>query len=341
MCPQVVYCNTCLMLGGQTLDLDNELTSFIRDALRFISAFMVPISESAPHIYLSALPFSPEHSLVADKFCSRFPNTLKIIEGRPVEWPMTIFTAEHHNDGVECIVFSPDEKTFASMSVPIQEKIATMYICDSETGHRISGPFESKVKNPHCHGGYLLAECGKLAVVWDIGRGKKQLEFEANDSAFVCHGRYRGRIASTHWDWDRTRVRVKLRDAGNGVLISNELFKVTGVGTTRLSPNGRFLAIIRRSENPVELWNVEDGKDVQRFPCPSGTPLSLRFSPTSDSLVATFNPPDHICLWRLDTQAMASINLELGTFLQLLCIYPPLIAYSSREMTQWRYGRSQ
>jgi len=155
VCPQVVYCNTCLMLGGQTLDPDNELTSFIRDALRFISAFMVPISESAPHIYLSALPFSPEHSLVADKFCSRFPNTLKIIEGRPVEWPMTIFTAEHHNDGVECIVFSPDEKTFASMSVPIQEKIATMYICDSETGHCISGPFESKVKNPHCHGGYL------------------------------------------------------------------------------------------------------------------------------------------------------------------------------------------
>ena len=55
VCPQVVYCNTCLMLGGQTLDLDNELTSFIRDALRFISAFMVPISESAPHIYLYPL----------------------------------------------------------------------------------------------------------------------------------------------------------------------------------------------------------------------------------------------------------------------------------------------
>ena len=117
VCPQIVYCNTCLMVGDQTLDPDDELTSFIRDALRFISAFFVPISESAPHIYLSALPFSPECSLVADKFCSRFPNTLKVIEGRPVQWPMTIFTAEHHSrmDSVKCIAFSPDEKTFASI----------------------------------------------------------------------------------------------------------------------------------------------------------------------------------------------------------------------------------
>ena len=116
VCLQIVYCNTCLMVGGQTLDPDDELTSFIRDALRFISAFIVPISESAPHIYLSALPFSPERSLAADKFCSRFPKTLKVIKGRPVQWPMTIFTAEHHNDSVECIVLSPDGKTFASIS---------------------------------------------------------------------------------------------------------------------------------------------------------------------------------------------------------------------------------
>ena len=304
------------MVGGQTLDPGDELTSFIRDALRFISAFIVPISESAPHIYLSALPFSPERSLVADKFCSRFPNTPKVIEGKPVQWPMTIFTAEHHKGFVRSIVFSPDEKTFASISV---EEIATMYICDSETGHRISGPFESKVKDSHCHGGcfdpdgkHFLLQCGDYAVVWGIERGKKQLEFEANNSAFVCHGRYHGRIASTHQD--QTEIWVKLRDAGNGVLLSNELFKVSDAGINQLSPDGRFLAIQRISLNVIELWNVEDGKDVQRFPYPSGTP-SLHFSPTSDSLVAAFDligTWDRIYLWRLDTQAMASINVQFG-----------------------------
>ena len=108
---------------------------FIRDALRFISAFLAPISESAPQIYLSTLPFAPKHSLVAEIFCSKFPNTLTISDGRPSQWPMIVFVAEHHKGGVECIVLSPDEKTFASIS-------EFMHICDSETGHCILGPFQ-------------------------------------------------------------------------------------------------------------------------------------------------------------------------------------------------------
>ena len=77
---------------------------------------MTPISESAPHIYLSALPFAPEHSLVAKKFSSKFPNTLTVTEGRPAQWPFTIFTAEYDKYYVKCLVFSPDEKTFACIS---------------------------------------------------------------------------------------------------------------------------------------------------------------------------------------------------------------------------------
>ena len=155
---------------------------FIRDALRFISAFIVPISSSAPQIYLSALPFAPEHSLVAEIFCPRFPNTLTISDGRPSQWPMIVFVAEHHRDDVWCIVLSPDEKTFASIS-----EHATMYVCDSETGHCISGPFELGVGDTHYTG---LDACfspdGKhilvryrdsdtlscRAVVWNIEKGE-------------------------------------------------------------------------------------------------------------------------------------------------------------------------
>jgi len=330
VCPQIVYCNTCLMVGGQTLDLDN----FIRDALRFISAFFVPISESAPHIYLSALPFSPECSLVADKFCLRFPNTLKVIEGRPVQWPMTIFTAEHHSrmDSVKCIAFSPDEKTFASISTEVG--VIIMYICDSETGHRISGPFESEGAYPYeadeadaCFspdGKHVLVKYLHHAVVWDIGRGEKQFEIEGGrDFVYIHHGRYHGRIASTHRY--QTDVCVQLWDAGNGVLMSNELFKVTDARIAQLSPDGRFLAIGKRSGNVIELWNVEDGMDVQRFSYPPGDLSSLCFSPTSDSLMAKSSSSDHICLWRLDTQEMASISVEIGR------VPPSVICLSSTD----------
>jgi len=34
------------------------------------------------------------------------------------------------------------------------------------------------------------------------------------------------------------------------------------VGITQFSPDGQFLAIKRRSEGVIELWNVEDGKNT-------------------------------------------------------------------------------
>jgi len=136
VCLQFISCNTYLMLAGQTLNPDHKLTMFIRGALRFISAFITPISQCAPQIYVSSLSFAPEQSLVAKKFCSRFPNTIVVTEGKPSQWPMTVFTAEHHKDWVRHLVFSPDESTFASICYD-----EIMCVCDSETGHCISGPF--------------------------------------------------------------------------------------------------------------------------------------------------------------------------------------------------------
>jgi len=129
--------NTFLRLTGQALDPKNELTLFICDVLRLVSAFLIPIFHSAPQIYLSALPVTPEHFLVGEKFCPRFLNTLTISDGRPAQWPMITFVAEHYEMPLHYTVLLSDEKTFASIL-----SFKLMYICNSGTGHCISGPFE-------------------------------------------------------------------------------------------------------------------------------------------------------------------------------------------------------
>ena len=293
------------MLAGKTHNPDHKLTMFIRDALRFISAFIIPISQSAPHIYVSSLSFAPEQSLVGTKFRSRFPNTIVVTEGKPSQWPMTVFTAEHHKDWVRHLVFSPDESTFASISVRI------MCVCDSETGHCISGPFQLRHDEyiyDACFspgGRRILLELKSHARVLDIGTGEEQFRIEGSNFVFIHHD---GRIASTHWiDGDKTRIVVKLWDASNGALISNRLFKVNDVAGARFSPDGRFLAVVRKSESVIELWSVEDGKDPRRLSYPPGDLESLVFSPTSDSLMAvSWGHP--IYIWRLDTQEMASFD---------------------------------
>ena len=310
-----------LMLAGQPLHSDNELTSFIHDALRFISAFIIPISQRAAHVYLSALPFAPEQSHVARKFCPRVPNTLAFTQGQPSQWPMVVFTAENHKDRVCDMVFSLDECTFASISN------SNMCVCDSETGHRISGPFE--LSN---HGGvynacfsrdgkHILVEFLSCAVLWDIGMDEEQFLIEGFEFAFIHHDR---RIASTHWvDEDgnlensnnkgSTRLLVQLWDASNGALISNRLLEVNDVAVTRFSPDGRFLAVGRKSEDVIELWNLEDCKDPRRFSYPHGKLSSLHFSPTSDILMAVFREtPCHIYLWRLDKKEMVSFSHDFN-----------------------------
>jgi len=152
----------------------------------------------------------------------------------------------------------------------------------------------------------------------DIGTGEEQFRIEGWYFAFIRH---KGRIASTHWidedgssiAWEGegvrpTRIVVKLWDSSNGALISNRLFVVNDAAfPTQFSPDGRLLAVARKSESVIELWSVEDGKDPRRFSYPPGDLKSLRFSPTSDSLMAVFQG-DIVYLWRLDTQEMASFS---------------------------------
>jgi len=320
-----------LMLADQSLNPDNELTLFIHDALRFVSAFIIPISQRAPHIYLSALPFAPEESHVARKFCPRFPNTLAITQGKPSQWPMVIFTAEHHRDPVHHIVFSLDESTFVSFSGLPDRAVKTMHVCDSGTGHHISGPFElpdyGEVYNT-CFspdGKRILVELESYAVVWDIEMGEEQFRIEGFNFAFIHHD---GRIASTHQVDEAgnsshpTSILVMSWDVCTGVPIVDRLLAVNDVVITRFSPDGHFLAVRRNSEDVIELielWNLEDGKDPRRFPYPPGKLSSLHFSPTSDTLMAVFDEePCHIYLWRLDTQEMLSFSHDFSTAIDII-----------------------
>jgi len=333
------------------LDPKKELISFIHDALRFISAFLVPISESIPQIYLSALPFAPTHSLVAKKFRARFPNTLTISEGGPSQWPMTVFSAEHHKHWVKWVVLSPDEKTFASIST--YREFATVYLCDSETGHCILGPF--KLRNVDwwsrvdaCFspdGKHILVrsrlgnELSCRAVVWNIEKGEEVFQIEGFNFVFIHHGHNEGRIASIDWiDEDGssistissdkqhpTCVLVKLWDIVNGT--SDRLVEITGIAAAEFSPNGQYLAVERQSENVIELWNLEDGKITHRFSHPPGDLASLHFSPTSDCLMAAFSEPHHTCLWKLDTQQMVSFDFDDNDELT-----SPAVIYSSHTI---------
>jgi len=94
---------------------------------------------------------------------------------------------------VKCLVFSPDEKTFACI-LP-----RTILICNSETGHLISGPFQLKLLKYACfspNGTHILVRDYDGAVIWDIKRGEEQFKIGGLGFVFIHHGHWHGSIAS-------------------------------------------------------------------------------------------------------------------------------------------------
>jgi WD40 repeat protein len=76
----------------------------------------MPVAKSAPHIYVSALPFVPSSSRVFNQYFHRFAHTLTFERGQLSDWPALEMSINAHDDEVTSIAFSPDGQRIASAS---------------------------------------------------------------------------------------------------------------------------------------------------------------------------------------------------------------------------------
>ena len=90
-----------------------DLSLIAADASRFSLTFADVISASAPHIYLSALPFAPPSSRVSKLYRDQFPRTIKVLHGEGVKWPAMRY-AISTGDCVYDISIHPDGRRLAA-----------------------------------------------------------------------------------------------------------------------------------------------------------------------------------------------------------------------------------
>src|ERR1700761_9371440 len=112
-----------------------DVRRHIYDAYRFLRMFTHPISISAPHIYISALVFTPRTSHVLQTGHRMFPNRLVMSEGGLMSWPPCIQTCLGHQSYVKSVAFSPDGSRIASGSSD-----HSIRIWDADTGQAVGEP---------------------------------------------------------------------------------------------------------------------------------------------------------------------------------------------------------
>ncbi|PSR97287.1 hypothetical protein PHLCEN_2v4350 [Hermanssonia centrifuga] len=130
----------CTALKGISMD-------DIQDISNFLDMLEPAISASAPHIYLSALPFASPNSFVANKYLPKLRHTLRICN-RSLDWPALHQLLFDRDSKVSDLVFTPiGTCVVATGSGP--------YIVDATSGSIIHEP-------PHGIG--MCGECGAVAV---------------------------------------------------------------------------------------------------------------------------------------------------------------------------------
>ncbi|KZP04287.1 WD40 repeat-like protein [Athelia psychrophila] len=223
--------------------------SAIQDGSKFVRAFASIISDSAPHVYLSALPFAPSTSIIRQHYSSVIKNTLHVDKNAIANWPSCEQVIEGRtgpwtrSPGIGLIVFSPDGEHIASGS---QDN--TICIWDAHTGALVADPFEghTEVVNSlafSLDGERVMSGSDDCTIrIWDATTGKLLVgPLEGHNEGVLSVGFSPNSEQVTSFSRGNT---IRVWDARSGKLIAGP-FSVGdfAVSATAFSPDGKQVAL--------------------------------------------------------------------------------------------------
>ncbi|QRW11328.1 hypothetical protein RhiLY_10327 [Ceratobasidium sp. AG-Ba] len=280
------------MMNSRVLACDDE--ELVNDVYRFIQCFYEPISQSAPHLYISALAFAPERSGIALRLRHHFSRLLLVAQGLEKKWTRcskVIFAP----DRPARVALAPDGRRILSGSMN-----GAIRLLDTSTGEIILESLyahSSKVQSvAFAPDGLRFVSCSddKTVRIWDAETGElviKPLQGHTGpvyDVAFSPDGH---RIVSCSADssirvWDAITGQTVLAPLQNG---SGRVYSVA------FSHSGDRIAS-GSSDGSVRIWDAKSGELVfQPLKHHSAQVYSVSFS-HDDRFVVSGSEDRNICI---------------------------------------------
>ncbi|CAG7846687.1 COMPASS-like H3K4 histone methylase component WDR5B {ECO:0000303/PubMed:19567704} Short=AtWDR5B {ECO:0000303/PubMed:19567704} [Serendipita indica DSM 11827] len=252
---------------------------------RFIMVFSVPIQESAPHIYISALPFTPTNSILHVEGAKMYSNTLCVTEGLEEMYPGLPSRLRGHEGRVNAVGFSPDGSQIVSGSDN------TIRLWDAATGQAVGEPLRGHENWVNAVGfspdgsQIVSGSYDNTIRLWDAATGQavgeplRGHEGGVNAVGFSPDG---SQIVSG--SSDKT---IRLWDAATGQAVGEPLRGHEGwVLAVGFSPDGSQI-VSGSDDKTIRLWDAATGQAVgEPLRGHEGRVNAVGFSPDGSQIVS-------------------------------------------------------
>jgi len=241
-----------------------EIGQFLRDANSFVASSHEAITRSAPHIYVSALPFAPKDSLIYRDFAALCTGVINVETfGTDNHASRLVMTLTGHESRVRSVAYSSSGDLLAAGL-----KNGTVHIWDTRTGEEVVSPIKSSDGAVDSvafasDGQHLASGTDKGVVsIWNVVTGQLYLQRPQAHTAgigFLTFSPGRRIVASRCWNrvvglWNMETSQIVSAPGHRGHMIS-----------LSFSSDGTVLTL--RCWDSEHLWHIgAPGLDIQPSP---------------------------------------------------------------------------
>ena len=285
---------------------------FIKDVIKFVQNFAGVIDKSTPHLYLSALPFSPSNSVMANGLVKKFAGIAQVAVGQHHDWPRNEHVLQGHTAGVLSVAFSPDGRHIVSGSSDKTIRVWNVQTVVRQVGNSLQGYTSQPsvpVSLPLDKGHIVNSLQGNPGQVMSVAfspdgmcivSGSSDLKtiqvWNAQTGAQVgnpLHG-HTDQVSSVAFSPDGRHIvsgsfdkTIRIWDAQTGGQMGNPLQGHTSqVMSVAFSPNGRQI-VSGSSDNTIRVWDPQTGSQMgNSIQGHRDRVLSVAFSPNGRYIVS-------------------------------------------------------
>ncbi|KAG9123460.1 hypothetical protein FRC07_014911 [Ceratobasidium sp. 392] len=278
----------------------DSIANYAACAYRLVLAFYDPISESTPHLYVSALAFAPRSSHIAQRMKFHFPSILTVETNTDSGWAPWMRNIPH-GATVTSVAVSSDGSRIVTGS---QNQLVQIW--DSETGIAVCEPLKGHtnvVRSVAFSSGgrrIISGSYDDTARIWDSDTGAIVLVlthatavmcaiFSPDDQRIVT-GTYGGM--------------VHIWDANTGATVSGPLAGHSDSVNALTFTRDCSQIVSGSSDRTIRFWDAQTGTNVyEPLEAHADFVYCVAFSPDGRQMISGCND-GVLCVWNAETNAV-------------------------------------